>query len=79
MVDDFVDKVAETFWRRKRCISISESRTGNIHFTIKKGICKKWDPRLETVGGTRDARPGTHLIGRTQDPRHRTLKVGPET
>ena len=36
MVDGFVDIISETFSRRKYCTLISESRTVNIHFTIKK-------------------------------------------
>lgn len=36
MVDDFVDKISETFSHRKYYTSISEPRVRNIHFTIKK-------------------------------------------
>ena len=42
-------------------------------------ICEKWDPRPGTFVGTRDSRPGTHLVGETGNPRPETLKVGPET
>ena len=45
---------------------------------VQKGIFEKWDLRPGTAGGTRDMRPGTHLIRGTRDPRPRTLKVGPE-
>ena len=43
------------------------------------GISEKWDWILETVGGTRDPRPGTHFMGGTRDPGPIILKMGPET
>ena len=42
------------------------------------GISENWGP-LVTIGGTRDPRPDTHLMGETRDPRTGTLKVGPQT
>ena len=37
------------------------------------------DAKPGTFGGIRDPRPGTHLVGETQDPRLGTLKVGAKT
>ena len=42
-------------------------------------ISEKWDPRPRISGGTQNPRSGTHLMGKTQDPRPETLKVRPET
>ena len=36
---------------------------------------QRWDSK----GGIRDLRPGTHLIGRTRDPRPEALKMGSGT
>ena len=38
---------------------------------------EKWDPIPGTVGGTRDPRPGTHVIGGTRDSRPGALKGDP--
>ena len=40
----------------------------------KQEESEKWDLRLGTVGGTRDPRPGIHVIGGTRDRRPGTLK-----
>ena len=42
-------------------------------------ISEKWDPRPRIFSGTQNPRSGTHLMGKTQDPRPETLKVRPET
>lgn len=49
----------------------------NLPHTL--GIPENWDPRLDTLSGTRDSRPRTHLIGGFLDPRLGILKVGLET
>ena len=43
------------------------------------GISEKWDRRLETIGWTRDPRPGTHHTGETRDRRGETQHTRPET
>ena len=44
---------------------------------IMLGISKKLDPRPGTFGGTRDPRPGTDLVGETQNLIPGTRDLGP--
>ena len=83
---------AQVDWNNKFsinfCLCIMNISLGNVFWSKQKlarcaaevhGISKKWDLRPRAFGGTRDPRPGTHLIGGTWDLRPRIQKVGLET